>query len=107
MPRIVPETRLTAVLKQFREDQIMRMADTVLDYTAVLSVRRGQDEKMLASLDPSMNAYEVLWPLYSAGDMAKDWSSRANVQARKRLFFFAPSEQDVLDRLAVAEVLLL
>ena len=105
MPRIIAETRVGAVLKQFREDQVMKMADLVLDVTPVESIRKGREEKMLSELDPSMNAIEVQWPLrrrpFGIGIVNNDGP------VRKRLYFFASSEQDVLDRLAVAEVLLL
>lgn len=103
MSRIIAETTISSRLRKFHGDQILMMADMIFDVSSLESIKRGRENDMLDKLDPSINAFEVKWPIKShpLNIINNDGP------VRKYLYFFATSEQEILDRILCAEVLLL
>ncbi len=103
MSRIIAETNISKVLCKFSSDQIQLIVDHVIDYNQMVSIRRGHEEVMLATLDPNVDAFEIIWPFrqHQLGLLGN------NRPVQLLLYFFAASEQEVIDRLSVAEIMLL
>ncbi len=91
MAALFPETRISAALTAIPRDCVRGLADHVIEKSPFLSesIRKGREEVALDKA-AGQNVYVVSWT---------DSVSTAS------FCFFGHSEQEVLDRLAVAEVM--